>query len=366
MNGRNVFYRFFTFRLNLLQVGLVWICLFLFACTEDGSSSGGDTDTETVLPDSCEGVTELFPVEEMLIHPEHSCYAWVREVFPRAIKAGSSGSGAIVSLDTDQGTGLAMSAAHVLKTFEENDEGEIVETMVSPAERQGLRFVRLSREEGGTPADAYNATFIFYHPTISQDERADGFANILPRHDFFLAAVDAQLSDASETFDSFDSIGSDAPQLPTLENDTLPDFVVRDVRPDDLVMFIGYPAGGAYPNRLSAGVGRVLSEAEIETAQADLRDIGDEEGDLAYDAEAEMMLEAQALPGMSGGGVFDLGGRLVGVLVRGSTETDAPMHIVRAVRVPFIAGRIRETLENLEVEQQLAVKPFLDSSLIGD
>ena len=109
-----------------------------------------------------------------------------------------------------------------------------------------------------------------------------------------------------------------------------------------------------------------MSEAEIETAQADLRDIGDEEGELAYDAEAEMILEGQALPGMSGSGVFDLEGRLVGVLVRGSTESNAPMHIVRAVRVPFIAGRIHETFESLEAEQRLAVQPFLDSNLIGD
>ncbi|NIM45818.1 MAG: hypothetical protein GTN80_08890 [Nitrososphaeria archaeon] len=65
-----------------------------------------------------------------------------------------------------------------------------------------------------------------------------------------------------------------------------------------------------------------LSDTEAEDTIKELSALGDEEGGIAYDPEAEMIIEGHAVVGMSGGGVYDRAGKQVGILVRASNEYD--------------------------------------------
>lgn len=47
----------------------------------------------------------------------------------------------------------------------------------------------------------------------------------------------------------------------------------------------------------------------------ELKAAGDEEGGIAYDPEAELIMEGHAVVGMSGSGLFDEEGRQVGVVI---------------------------------------------------
>ncbi len=344
------------------HMALGFACLLLFACSSDDNPSiGGDAEYETSLPEHCDAPTDLFSVEELLENPEHACYDWIHAVYTRAAKGGTGGSAAIWSLDTERGNGLALSAAHVLKDFDVDESGDAPETLVTPDDETGLHFVRLSRPEAGIPPENYTATFPFYHPAISEEEMADGFANILPRHDFFLSAVDSQLAAERE---SFEAMCSAPPVLPFAQDTEIPDIFPADAEPGDLLAILGYPANGVFANQLAAVVVRVMTEAEIAKALAELRNVGDEEGGLSYDADAEMILEGRALPGMSGSGAFDREGRLAGLLVRGSTEEEASLFIVRTVRTPYIAGCIREAFEALDETQQEKIEPCLDPAIL--
>jgi hypothetical protein len=107
-------------------------------------------------------------------------------------------------------------------------------------------------------------------------------------------------------------------------------------------------------------VARVLDDAEVETALAALAAAGDEEGGIAYDPEAEMILEGHALVGMSGGGVFDEQGLQVGVMVRASTA-EIGVQYVRAVRMSWVTARLEAAMAAAPPALAAAVAPYLEA-----
>lgn len=124
----------------------------------------------------------------------------------------------------------------------------------------------------------------------------------------------------------------------------------------DLLLLLGYPnETGA----LSASVGRILNHAEATRAVAILAALGDPEGSIPYDAEAEMIVEGEALVGMSGGPAVDEEGRLVGILVR-ATEVHDGVQYLRVVRMSYVVSRLAAGLEGLDFRDLQAIKGFLE------
>jgi hypothetical protein len=140
---------------------------------------------------------------------------------------------------------------------------------------------------------------------------------------------------------------------------TLTEPTFAEVGGGDVVLVLGYPQAGPHAGVFAGSVGRVLGEEEAHAAIDMLQDAGDEEGAIAYDPAAEMLLEARASVGMSGGGVFDVAGRQVGVLVRASDVHDG-RQIVRAVRMTHIVIAVEKAFNLLDAATQAAVEPFME------
>ena len=91
----------------------------------------------------------------------------------------------------------------------------------------------------------------------------------------------------------------------------------------------------------------------------ELAALGDEEGGISYDPEAEMIIEGYSVVGMSGGGVFDRVGSLVGILERASYEYNGKQY-VRVVRMTFVVACINSAFEALSDSERAVVSPYLE------
>ncbi len=133
-----------------------------------------------------------------------------------------------------------------------------------------------------------------------------------------------------------------------------------DVTPDDSVLLVGYPQADEFAGRLAMNIGRVLTDTEAEAAIEELAALGDEEGGIAYDPEVEMLIDGHSVVGMSGGGVYDRSGSLVGILVRGSYEYEGKQY-VRAVRMTYVITSLMAAYEALSDSEKATVRPYFES-----
>ena len=62
-------------------------------------------------------------------------------------------------------------------------------------------------------------------------------------------------------------------------------------------MLVGFPASGETAGKLSASVGMVLSDEEATAVVNALAETNDVEGEIAYDAEAELLVRGYARGG---------------------------------------------------------------------
>jgi hypothetical protein len=116
-----------------------------------------------------------------------------------------------------------------------------------------------------------------------------------------------------------------------------------DVRPGAAVLVLGF--ADAEGGELVASVGPVLADEDARRLLAG-----------AYDPRTELAIEGRVLPGMQGGGVFDEGGRIVGIAARAPAGGATA---VRAVRATSIAARLSAALRAAPVPARAKVLPFL-------
>lgn len=328
------------------------LALALAGCTDPGLVNA-DPGRE-----SCDAERGLMVVRRVLDDAGDACYAWVEAVHGRAVRV-VFGSGSIWSRRTRHGTGLLTTAAHVLSPCP--GEGDCVEALHDPRRELGQALVKLAVVGGGFPAAAWSAHFPLYNPFTPGDQVRS--PAILPRHDVSVYVVDPQ------TFhDDGTSVGiapgpiEDAP-LPLHDPRALTTAGATwaTVQPGARVLALGFTnADAESAGELHASVGRVLSDQEAEQAIEQLRAAGDEEGGIAYDSEAEVLVEGRAIAGMSGAGLFDEQGRQVGVLVRASFA-DIGVQYVRAVRMSYLVDLIEAALASLPIVDQQAVGVYLES-----
>lgn len=311
------------------------------------------------LPSSCDQVTELFAVADVLAGNEHPCAEWLDIVHGRVARS-SAASASVYSRNTTYGTGVLVSALHVLGVGWFGADGEaLVATAHDPAAEMGVPRITLIHPDGVALNDQLSPMFDLYNPDVPADQHTDSFRDLLPRHDFHFAVVDSQLLPVFP-LGLGEPLNDEPPAMYDPAGITTSSVTFTDAAADDLVIIVGFPSGGGFFGAMAASVGRVLSGDEAEQAIEFLATAGDEEGGIAYDAEAEIMIEGHALPGMSGGGVFDRDGLQVGVIVRASDPIDG-LQYVRAVRMVFAVGRLNAALENLDQAQRERIQPYIET-----
>jgi Trypsin-like peptidase domain len=304
-----------------------------------------------VLPIDCDDPSELFPVFDLLTHADHDCFDWVDSVFGRVART-SKGSATVWTQSTDAGWPVLVSAVHLLPQdnmagADDESGGTLFDPNVAPRQSVSLRTVDAS---GTRLSDVVRDATIIYLPSVPEDELADGRFGILPRHDFFVSVLNA-------TDHAADPVGFYDPLQVLLATPSH-----ATVTADEQVLVVGFAGEGVLAGRVAASVGRVLDDEEARDVIEQLERLGDEEGDILYDPIAEYLLEASAAGGMSGGGVFDRDGRLVGIVVR-ATETTEIRQYVRAVRMSFVVAELEIAMQAANDPLREAVAAVIDVNL---
>ena len=329
-----------------------------------GGSDGGTGGHAAVggtgggAPIECNVELGLRSVQAVLADTADPCRAWVDAVHGRTA-AVTFGSGSIWSRRTEHGTGILATAAHITSPCL-HDGAECAASLWNPKAVDGGAFVKLSAVGGGPPKAVWSAHFPLFNELIPAAENIGNISGVLPRHDITLLAVDSQAFEDDGTSIAHIPAPIVDAELPLHDPNGLTTAPTTWASPNagDKLLMVGYPAGGDHPGELAASVGRVLGDDEVESALASLAAAGDEEGGIAYDPEAEMIVEGHAMVGMSGSGAFDEAGLQVGVLVRASTA-EIGVQYVRIVRMSYVVARI-EAVKAEAPEVAALAAPYLE------
>lgn len=208
--------------------------------------------------------------------------------------------------------------------------------------------------------DSLVADFPLMHFDISLSATNE---TILPQEDFYLGIIDNQRT-----------LRTAFPQYPAnlQKNSALQmyDPAERTKQPltwsspfaGEQAIAVGYPQDVAnYPNGAVA-YGKILSDGEAILIMQKLKDAGDAEGNIPYNPAAEFFVQAQAVAGMSGGGVFNAQGQMLGIMVRASDKEKAPK-VIRVVKVSFIRTKMMEYYSSLPDAERAKIRPFIHGEL---
>ena len=353
----------------LLIICLIAIVLILSACNGDTTPPVTTTPsvTTTPLPTTtpptvCQPVTPLFSVVEVISDQDHPCWEWVYKLQGRVTK-NSGQSASVWSLRTEAGTALIVSALHTLGEGYLGPGGSLIEERLGdPAEKPGATRIFLVKGEDGSVDSLASVLFILYNPEVPPEQSGNHLRDILPRHDFFVGVIDSQKVVMEPLPDEPAPLRHEPPVIFDPSDLTTVAPTYADTNPGDAVILIGYPQAGDLAGMLAASIGKVLSETEAEEAIRELAALGDEEGGIAYDPEAEMIIEGHSVMGMSGSGIYDRAGRQVGISVRGSYEYDGKQY-VRAVRMTFVVASLMAAYEALSDAEKATVSPYMEREL---
>jgi hypothetical protein len=348
-------------RLPMMVPHRVVATIALFAM----SGCTGLTPPPAPMPAACDAPTELFSVTQVLADPTHACFDWVDVTHGRVARS-SSASAVIWSTRTSAETALLISAVHTLGVgWFGPAETAIAENLIDPATITGVPRIFLVDAATGAPRPQASPLHNLYNPAIPAAENTNNFADILPRRDFYFGVIDDQLLAVAPLVETPEPLRPASPDVydPQALTATAPTYV--EVAANELVLLMGYPSQSPYNGTLTAGVGQVLDDADARAAIAWLAQVGDVEGEIAYEPAVEMIIAGRASGGMSGGGVFDQAGRLVGVIVRASDPRDGGQY-VRAVRMGFAVDELRDAFDALAPQEQAGVAPYLEAPTMDE
>lgn len=211
---------------------------------------------------------------------------------------------------------------------------------------------------------ALGNTLIADFPLMHFDISANATnTTIVPAEDFYLGILDNQRTAQGPLPQHPDFLQTDQPlQQYDPVNRTKADQTWNDPVAGENAIAVGYPQDrGNYPNGAVA-YGKILSDAAAAECILQLKAAGDVEGDIPYDPGAEFFVASQAVAGMSGGGVFDEDGKLLGIMVR-SSDTEGAPKIIRVVKVAYIRAKMLEFYQELPETIKHKIHPFISGEL---
>ncbi len=204
------------------------------------------------------------------------------------------------------------------------------------------------------------ADFPLMHFDISPDATN---TTILPSEDFYLGINDNQRIERGPLPRHPDRVQT-ATELQLYDPDGRTIAVKTWSTPiaGEKAIAVGYPQDKvSYPHGAVA-YGNILSDTEAADIMQELIAAGDAEGDIPYRPDAEFFIEAQAIPGMSGGGVFNSAAQLLGIMVRASDKKNAPK-IIRVVKTSYIRTQMLNFYNTLTEANKAKIRPFISGEL---
>lgn len=269
------------------------------------------------------------------------------------------GSKVIWSRKNDYKLGLFVSANHVygINTWLSTGEEFINISEINNGIFLGSRIpsingnVNLSNE--------LIANFGIYHPQIPSNTTNK---TIYPRDDFYLGVIDNQRIIDNGLGNYPKIVQTSIPlQMYDPNNRTQAPQTWADVQADENVVAFGYPQDKIkFPNG-AVSTGKVCTDKEAESIIESLRLKNDAEGQIPYDSRIEFIAKIHAVAGMSGGGVFNVDGQLLGVMVRATDLNGEP--ILRVVRMKFIKQKINAFFNTLSASEKNKIRPFISGEL---
>lgn len=276
-----------------------------------------------------------------------------------SVGTNGSGSKVIWSTKNDYNLGLYISANHVygISTWGSLDEEFIDLNVINNGIFLGSRLpptngdVSLSNE--------LVANFGLYHPQIPINSSN---TTILPKDDFYLGIIDNQRI-IDNGLANYPSPVQTSTPLKFYDPDLRGNSAQTWANPVDheIIYALGFPQDRLkYPNG-AVSVGRVYSNLEAEKIIESLKLKNDPEGLIPYDHEIEFIANTAAIAGMSGGGVFNANGQLLGIMVRATTLEGDP--VLRVVRLKYIKTKMLNFYQKLTITNQNKFRPFISGEL---
>lgn len=186
---------------------------------------------------------------------------------------------------------------------------------------------------------------------------------ILPAEDFYLGILDNQRTEQGPFPKYPDPVQTNEPlQMHDPDNRTKALQTWNIPLAGENAIAIGYPQDKAYYPNGAVAYGKILSDTEAADMVQKLKTAGDSEGDIPYDPLVEFFIGAQAIAGMSGGGVFNSDGQLLGIMVRASDRENAPK-VIRAVKVSYIKDSMAGFYNGLPETDKHKIRPFINDEL---
>lgn len=341
--------------LRLYPVTIILLSsIILASCSGDKDSGSGKTTDDIFTTGT------LVRIEEALKYKDDDMVALLDKV-RGSIGKFRSGSKVIWSRKNDAGLGLYVSANHVygVDSWLNYDEDYIDLTI----ESNGIFLSsHLPNADGNLDLmEQYIADFSLYHPYIPSNTTN---INILPANDFYLGVVDNQrlnvdynglvsypgFIQAASPLDMYD------PQNRTVSEKTWDEAVVGEQ-----IIVVGYPQDTVNYPYGAVSIGNVFTDLQANEIIDLLSQNGDEEGGIPYNADVEFLVNAKAIAGMSGGGVFNAKGQLLGILVRSTVINK--QSVARVVRLKYIKATFESFFNSLFEDEQEYLRRYIGSEL---
>lgn len=269
------------------------------------------------------------------------------------------GSKVIWSKKNDYKLGLFVSANHVygINTWISKDEQFINISVINNGIFLGSRVPPINGNVNFT--NELIANFALYHPLISSNASN---TTILPEEDFYFGIIDNQRIADNGLANYPKAVQTAFPlQIYDPNNRTQALQTWADVHANENVIAIGYPQDKIkYPNG-ALSTGSVYSDTEAEKIIQSLKLNNDVEGQIPYNSKIEFLAKIHAMPGMSGGGVFNVNGQLIGMMVRATELNGEP--ILRVVRMKFIKQKMDGFYNKLSTSDKNKINPFVSGEL---
>lgn len=263
--------------------------------------------------------------------------AWTNSTAGRVLKLSGGGSAVLVGF-TPQGAGIFLTAGHVMAEARRMTSGHF-----SGREDGTIREAPTPVTKAGS---APSQTLLIYNPVLQDHASSTRVAS-----DFAVGLVGDEFK-AEDAFDNRYRVTEQTLRAYNATTYTDPGHHLRSarlgqVKPLGEALAIGYPATGSAIQQPYYSTGTIL---DSETSTHLL-----EKSQDPFDPSVEfLILFADGEVGMSGGGVFDHEGGVIGIIVRTGTLPSGTPYL-RAVRADYALAKAKERLTALHEQQSLSI-----------